>query len=138
MSLENFAMRDKIRFNHTVGLRSETSADQLRHVLIEVRRMLSQHPKVEQPSARVRLIGVRNSAIEIEVFAYVMATSWEVFLEAQEEMLLHVIDIVEASGTTFASQGLPAFGVDGTTEAVKGRKDEKARPRKKQDRGELL
>jgi MscS family membrane protein len=137
MSLENFAMRDKIRFNHTIGLRSETSADQLRYILVEVRRMLSDHPKVEQPSARVRLIGVRNSAIEIELFAYVMATSWEVFLEAQEEMLLHVIDIVEAGGTTFASQGPSVFGARGSTEAIGSRKDEKAGLRKKRGQGEL-
>jgi MscS family membrane protein len=107
MSLENFAMRDKIRFSHTIGLRCDTSADQLRYALGEILKMLHEHPKVEGSSARVRLVALKSSALELELFAYVMATSWETFLEVQEEMLLRIIEIVEASGTAFAVQGLP-------------------------------
>jgi MscS family membrane protein len=139
MSLENFAMRDKIRFNHTISLRSETSADQLRHVLGGVRGMLAGHPKVEQSSARVRLIAVKNSGLEIELFAYVTETSWDVFLETQEEMLLLVVDVVEASGTTFASQGLPVLGTgDRLSYPIEARKGEKGGTRKRRKQGELV
>ena len=103
MSLENFAMRDKIRFDHKVGLRSDTTADQLRQVLTEVDRMVHEHAGVEGASARVRLIGIRNNAFELELFAYVPAPSFEDFLEIQEDMLLRLIDIVEAAGAAFAS-----------------------------------
>ena len=138
MSLENFAMRDKIRFSHTIGLRSETSADQLRSILSGISSMLAGHPKVEQSSARVRLIAVKNSGLEIELFAYVTETSWDVFLEAQEEMLLRVIDIVESSGTAFASQGSPLLGTGGGSDVIKARKAEKGGTRKRREQGELV
>jgi len=116
MSLENFAMRDKIRFSHTISLRLETSSHQLRSVLLDADRMLRGHAMVEASSAHVRFVGVKKDAFDIELFAYITAQSWEVFLEVQEELLLRLVDIVEAAGTTFADSTPPA------SEGGKGRK----------------
>jgi MscS family membrane protein len=102
MSLENFAMRDKIWFHHSVNLRYETTAEQLRYILAEIRKMLYEHPKVESPSARVRLVGFGNSSLDLEVFAYVLETKYERFLPVQEDLLLRIMDIVEAGGSGFA------------------------------------
>jgi len=70
--------------------------------------MLRDHPMVEVPSAHVRFVGLKNSAFEIEVFAYIMAQSWDAFLEVQEELLLGLVDLVEASGAAFADPAQPA------------------------------
>ena len=102
MSLENFTMRDKIWFHHTLRLRYETTADQLRYILAEIRKMLYEHSKVESPSARIRFIGFGNSSLDLEVFAYVLETEYEPFLHVQEDLLLRIMDIVEASGSGFA------------------------------------
>ena len=102
MSLENFTMRDKIWFHHTLRLRYETTADQLRYILAEIRKMLYEHSKVESPSARIRLIGFGSSSLDLEVFAYVLETEYEPFLHIQEDLLLRIMDIVEASGSGFA------------------------------------
>ncbi len=102
MSLENFTMRDKIWFHHVVHLRYETTADQLRYVLAEIRKMLYAHSKVETPSARVRFIGFGNSSLDLEVFAYALEKDYEPFLHIQEDLLLHMMDIVETSGSGFA------------------------------------
>ena len=102
MSLENFTMRDKIWFYHTLHLRYETTADQLRYILAETRKMLYEHSKVESPSARIRFIGFGNSSLDLEVFAYVLETQYEAFLPIQADLLLRVMDIIEASGTGFA------------------------------------
>jgi MscS family membrane protein len=102
MSLENFTLRDKILFRHKLQLRYETSADQLRFVIAGVRRMLYEHPKVETVTARVRFIGFRDSAVELEVFAYVLETEYVVFLAIQEDLLLRFMNLVEESGTAFA------------------------------------
>ena len=102
MSLENYAMRDKIWFHHTLQLRYETTADQLRYILAEIRKMLYEHSKVESPSARIRFIGFGKSSLDLEVFAYVLETKYEPFLHIQEDLLLRVMDIIEASGSGFA------------------------------------
>src|SRR5579862_3442217 len=46
MNIENFARRDKILFNPVLAIRYETTPDQLRFLLAEVRRLLYAHPKV--------------------------------------------------------------------------------------------
>ncbi len=103
MSLENFAMRDKIRFQQTLSLQSDTPGRQLRQVVSGITGLLRKNGQVEGASARVRLVSLKNSGFEIEVFAYILATSWDVFLARQEELLLGMIDIVEESGAAFAS-----------------------------------
>ncbi len=81
ISLENFGVRDKIWFHPTIQLRYETSADQLRYVLAEIRQMLYAHPRVETQSARIRFVKLGASSLELEIFAYVLATDYAVFLE---------------------------------------------------------
>ncbi|HEU0007213.1 MAG TPA: mechanosensitive ion channel family protein [Terriglobia bacterium] len=102
MSLENFTQRDRIRFRHLIGLRYETAADQLRYVLAEIRRLLYEHSKVDSTDARVRFVGFGSSSLDLEVLAYVLATDYPVFLGIQEDLLLRIMDIIEASGTSVA------------------------------------
>jgi MscS family membrane protein len=102
MSLENFTMRDKIWFHHTLQLRYETTADQLRYILAEIRKMLYEHSKVESSSGRIRFIGFGDSSLNLEVFAYVLETEYGSFLHIQEDLLLRIMDIIEASGSGFA------------------------------------
>jgi MscS family membrane protein len=102
MSLENFTTRDKIWFHHTLQLRYETTAEQLRYVLAEIRKMLYEHSKVETASARVRFIGFGSSSLNLELFAYVLETEYGSFLHIQEDLLLRIMDVIEASGSGFA------------------------------------
>jgi MscS family membrane protein len=102
LSLENFTRRDRIWLHHSIALRYETKADQLRYVLAEIRRLLYSHPKVDSASARVRFIRFGGSSLELEIFAYVLTTDFTVFLGIQEDLLLHMMDIVESSGTSVA------------------------------------
>jgi MscS family membrane protein len=124
MSLENFTMRDKIWFHHTLRLRYETTADQLRYVLAEIRKMLYGHSKVESPSARIRFTGFGNSSLDLEVFAYVMETEYEPFLHVQEDLLLRIMDIVEASGSGFAFPSQTTYIARGS--ALDAEKSQKA------------
>jgi MscS family membrane protein len=101
-SLENYGARDKIWFRPTIGLRYETRADQLRYVLAEVRRMLYEHPMVETGTARIRFVRFGGSSLDLEVFAYVLTSDYGRFLEVQEDLLLRIMDIIEASGTGVA------------------------------------
>ena len=53
-NIENFSLRDKFWLRHMIGVRYETSADQLRYLLAEIRMMLYSHPMVERDGARIR------------------------------------------------------------------------------------
>jgi MscS family membrane protein len=137
MSLENFTMRDKIWFHHTLHLRYETTADHLRYILAEIRRMLYEHPKVESPSARIRLFGFGSSSLDLEIFAYVLETSYEVFLEIQEDLLLRLMDIIEASGSGFALPSQMTYATkDNGLDAAKSQ-EAMATVRRWREKGEL-
>lgn len=102
MHLENYGKRDRILLNKTIALRYETTPDQLRYVLVELRKLLIGHPKVTDDPARVRFAGFSEDALDIEIFAYVQSTDWSEFLAIREDLYLRMMDIVERSGTQFA------------------------------------
>jgi MscS family membrane protein len=101
-SIENFAARDKILFSHTFTLRYGTTADQLRFVLAGARTILYQHARIEPSTARVRLLRFTSTGLDVELFAYVTTTELEEFLAIQEDLLLRLMDTVEAGGTALA------------------------------------
>ncbi|HEU0007129.1 MAG TPA: mechanosensitive ion channel domain-containing protein [Terriglobia bacterium] len=98
MSIGNLARRDKFLFRHNVRLGIETTADQLRHVLAEIRKMMLEEAKLEPTTVSTRLIRFGGAYLELEAFAYVPTRDEGAFLELQEELLLRIMDVVEASG----------------------------------------
>jgi len=102
MNIENFTRRDKFLFNPTLAIRGETSADQLRYLLAEVRRMLYEHPKVESDSARIRLAGFDKGALSLEIFSYLITREQAEFSAICEDVWLRMMEIVENSGSSFA------------------------------------
>jgi len=102
MNIENLSRRDKLLFNSKLGLRYETSSDQLRYMLAQIRRLLYEHPKVETDGARIRFIGFDNNALTLEIFCYILTRDGAEFLAIQEDLLLRITDIIEVSGTSLA------------------------------------
>lgn len=121
--LENYAMRDRIRLATTLGLRYETTPDQLRHVLAELRKVLITHPKVSNDPARVRFSTFGAYSLDIEVFAYVETTDFAEFCAIREDLFLRFMDVVAASGTGFAFPSQTLYlGRDGGLDAAAGRR----------------
>jgi len=109
MNIENFAWRDKIWFHPILGLRSETTPEQLRYLLAEIRRLLYAHPRVETESARIRLVRLGPSSLDLEIFAYILETDYAAFLAVQEDLLLRILELVEQSGTHLAFPSTTAY-----------------------------
>ncbi len=102
MELENFSARDKIWFHQTLSLRRDTTSDQLRRVLSSARDILEQNPKVETGDIPVRFTGIGTYSLDVEVFAYVLTSDFDVFLGIQQELLLELMRAVERAGTGLA------------------------------------
>ena len=102
LELENFARRDRILLHTTLGLRYETSPEQLRYVLARLREMLLAHPMIAEDPARVRFVSFGAYSLDLEVFAYARTADWNVFLQIREDVYLRMMDIVEEAGTGFA------------------------------------
>ena len=102
MEIENFARRDRIWFHTTLGVRYETTSDQMRYLLVELKKLLVGHPRVHPDPARVRFVGFGAYSLDLEIFAYIMTRDINDFLAVREDLMLRIIDIVDESGTGFA------------------------------------
>ena len=107
--LVNFSKRDRLLLTTTIGLRYETTSEQLRFVLAKLRSMLLAHPKLTEDPARVRFVKYGDYSKDVEIFVYADTSDWNEFLAIQEDVLLRVEDIVEAAGTDFAFPSQTAY-----------------------------
>ena len=137
MPLVSLSQRDQMLIQSVIGVRYETSPDQLRYLLVRIREALLSHPKIQTDSVRIRFVDFGASSLDIELFAYVKTTNRAEFLSVREELFLRVMDIVNESGTGFAfpSQTL-YFGRDSGLDPKKTEKAE-AQMRQWQDKGHL-
>jgi MscS family membrane protein len=112
-SVERISERDKYWFHHVLGLRYQTTPDQMRSVIDGVEKLLIVHANVDGGSVRVRFLRLGTSSLDIELFAYVFAADWDRFLIVQQELLLQAMEIVEASGTAIAFPSQTLYIKDG-------------------------
>jgi len=102
VTVENLRFRDKFLCQQTIRLRYDLAPDHVRNILEEIRRLLLDDPKVEDSSARVRLVRFSEYALEIELYCYILETDYVAYLASQEDLLLQVMAALEKSGAVLA------------------------------------
>lgn len=136
-NIENYAFRDRFFFNPVLDLRCETTPDQIRFLLVEIRSILYSHPMVGNDDARVRFIGFGASSLRLEINAYILVSTLDTALEIKEDLYLRIMDMVSESGTGFAfpSQTLYFAKDDGISEEKS--KDVSDKVKEWNERGEM-
>jgi MscS family membrane protein len=94
LALENLSERDRIPLRGTVTLPPDTSAERIRAALAVLRAQLLDEPKVDPASARARFVRMGAQALEIEIFAYVVTTTWDEFVDVRERVFLAALHAV--------------------------------------------
>jgi len=102
LPIVSLTRRDQMLIQTVLGLRYETTPEELRGVLVNLRQLLKGDPRVDPDSARARLVKFGDSSLDVEVFAYVRTTVWTEFLGIREDLLLRMMDIIEQGGTAIA------------------------------------
>lgn len=100
--IENYAHRDRFLFNPSLTFRMETTPNQLRYLLVEIRALLYSHPAILNTPPIVRFTGITADAMKIDVVAYIEANNFDDSQEVQEDLLLRILDIIDNSGTGLA------------------------------------
>lgn len=137
LHIENFSARDRYWFHPTIGVRYETSPDQIRLLLVEIRSMLYAHPRVSPSPARIRFVGFGESSLNLDIFAYVTAADFDEFLEVQEDLLLRIMAIVDTAGTAIAFPSRTMYIATDPTPAEQGRAAASATVQAWRDRRDL-
>jgi MscS family membrane protein len=94
LALENLSERDRIPLRGTVTLPPDTSAERVRAALAALRTELREEPKVDPATARARFVRMGPQALEIEIFAYVLTTTWDEFVDVRERVFLAALHAV--------------------------------------------
>ncbi len=102
MTLENFSKKDKMWLHFVLNLRRDTTPDQVRAVLSSIGRTLIGHQNIETGAVPVRFVGVGTYSLDVEVDVYVLTQDGNEYLRMQQELLLKILDAVEAAGTALA------------------------------------
>jgi MscS family membrane protein len=116
--LEDMSLRDKFWFHPTLSLRYETTVAQMRTALESIRRLILDHARVEPDSVRVRFLGFGSSSLDVDVSAYIYALEFGDFLEIQEELLLRIMDAIQAAGTRMALPSQTTYVASETQETT--------------------
>ena len=102
MEIDNLERRDKRRMEHILRLRPEVTLDQLRVLIVNIRRLLIQHPMFEEDPVRVRLVGMGDYSINLSVMGYISCRDNEEFMAVQEDVLFSALAQVESVGAKTA------------------------------------
>ena len=99
-AIDNISARRNIWYHPILRLRCDTTPEQIRQILEDVRNLLSSHERVVQDNHRVRFNEFAKNSLSIEVFAYLTTTDWNEFLELAEALNLCILEIVSRAGTS--------------------------------------
>ncbi len=102
MQLVNYAHCDKMLIETVIGLRYETTPEQLRHVLAKLRQICLAHPKIETDTLRVRFGAFGASSLDVNVRVYALTNEWNEYHAVREDLYLRFAEAIEASGTGVA------------------------------------
>ena len=102
MDIENLTSRDRILYRRRIRLRNDTTPDQVRAILDNVRSMFLEHKEVNPDPARIRFIEYGEYALELEAFAYINTCDFNEYLGTVEDLNLRIMDIIEAAGSQLA------------------------------------
>ena len=137
MQLENVSQREYTLYQVTLALRYETTPEQLRYVLAQIREMLLGHPKVTPYDLRVRFIDLGEYSLDVEIFAYTRTNAFQEYWAIREDLNLRVMEIVREAGTGFAFPSTTEYrAADTGLDAGQGRLAEE-RVRKWREEGKL-
>ncbi len=102
LSITNFSRRDANLMQTTIRLRHETAAPQLTTIIAAIADMLRADERVKPETVRVALLDIAESALNVEIWAYIDTADYTRFLKIKEDLLIKVLTIVEEHGTSFA------------------------------------
>lgn len=100
--VENFAKRDRIRLLFSIGLQYDSSLDQMKLVIDDIKRMILSEPKAIHDGFRVRFDGFGDSALQIQIYVFINTTDYNEFTAIREDLLMKIAKIVENAGVEFA------------------------------------
>ena len=94
-SIENISESDFRRYHRDLHIRLGASTDQLRQLLVDLRRLIYSHPRLTERAARVRFEEILRDGYRISLNCYVDSSAYSEFLAVAEDLNLRILQILE-------------------------------------------
>lgn len=121
VEIENYSQRDRIRFFRRYQM-VIPRAEQMRHMLEQVRTMMARNEKVLEDTVSVRFEDIRNANAILRLDAGIDTTDFQEFLAVAEELNLGILEIAEEAGARFTGPAqlnlLPDSDAPGVTDGA--------------------
>jgi MscS family membrane protein len=118
LRIEDFAARDRIRFETRLSLVYGTSEATLREVIAGVEALLRAHPKVWPETVVVSLAGFSASSLDVEVLCWFVTSDFAEFRAERQDTLFAILRVVERAGARFAPTQTVHMIAPGPTVAI--------------------
>ncbi|TFG51596.1 MAG: mechanosensitive ion channel [Gemmatimonadales bacterium] len=102
--IENYSHRDRIRYFRKFRLQLG-SAEQLRVILAELRKIFLAHPEVIQETVSIRFEDIQDANAILRLDAGINTTDFQVFLAVAEDLNLRVVETALDTGAIFSGPG---------------------------------
>lgn len=102
MALDNFSRMPKRRIKLNVGVTYETTTEQMREAVRQIRELLKTHPAIDQEFFLVNFTDFGASSLDIMVYCFTTSTVWGEYLDAREDVCLKIMEILEGLGLEIA------------------------------------
>jgi MscS family membrane protein len=106
--IENISARQSIWYQPLIRLRIDTTPDQIRTIVNELRQMLIDDERVLNDVLRVQFRQFGEYSLDVRVHCYINTTDFTAYLEIAEELNFRILEVVHQAG---ASLALPERGL---------------------------
>jgi len=101
--IENFSRRGVRRVKMNIGLTYDTSSEQMKKILEEIKYMLHNHDSISQKETLlVNFNSLGDSALNIFIYTFTSTANWAKYLDIREDIHLQIMHIVEKNNASFA------------------------------------
>jgi MscS family membrane protein len=102
MPINNYSRMPKRRIKMNVGITYATGPERMRQAVAAIRRMLREHPAIDQEFLLVNFTDFGASSLDIMVYCFTGSTVWQEYLDARQDVCLKIMDILEGLGLEIA------------------------------------
>ena len=99
--LDNLGMRPVRRVKFNIGLTYETTPEQIKAIVFEIKEMINKHKDTNQ-EGKVRFQEFGSSSLDILIVYFVQSPKWETLINVKEDINYKIMEIVKRNKSDFA------------------------------------
>ena len=100
--IQNFTNRDRRRIDMTLGVTYDTTPEQMKQLVQDIKDYLYNEPDIFQDGQTVAFSELAASSLDIKIYCFTKQTSYHEYMKVREKLNLALMDIVEKNGTSCA------------------------------------